>query len=114
MFDSQNVKLMQAGLDALWMKQKAHANNIANVETVGYKAKKVEFKAVLDEKKRKGRMDINVFENQTTSARLDGNNVDMEQEQMELWSTYAQYSYMTNKASSQMKNIRYVINNSGR
>ena len=51
MIDNKSIKTMQAGLDALWLKQKVHSNNIANSETAGFKAGEVSFKTRLDQAK---------------------------------------------------------------
>ncbi|MGL5978955.1 MAG: flagellar basal body rod protein FlgB [Erysipelotrichaceae bacterium] len=120
MFDSKSMKIMESGLDALWVRQKAISNNIANYETPGYKAKRVSFEEILASRTQNSQLSnikgvkMSVSEDPSTSERLDGNNVDMEQEQLELWETYAQYSYLSNQISNQFSNLRYVINNTGK
>lgn len=104
-------------MDMLWLKQKVISNNIANIETPGYKAKSVSFKNVLSTEYYKENPDkIDslkpvVTTTNTGSTRLDGNNVDLDKESLELWKTYAQYSYLRERMSGQFKNMRYVINN---
>ncbi|MEG0879019.1 MAG: flagellar basal body rod protein FlgB, partial [Oscillospiraceae bacterium] len=94
---SRNVAqgAMESSMDALWMKLQVHLDNIANYETPGYKAKTVNFSEVLDSATKKdddtSHLRLNVVEDATTSTRLDGNNVDMEKEQLEMWKTQAQY-----------------------
>ena len=42
--------------------------------------------------------------------RLDGNNVDLERENLELFDTYLQASYLYQKIGGQFSNLRYVLN----
>jgi flagellar basal-body rod protein FlgB len=118
LYNSADFKAMQKGLDMLWLKQKAISDNIANAETPGYKAKSVSFGNVLnDEYYKKNPEAVEdlkpVITIDHSSIRPDGNNVDVDKESMELWRTYAQYSYLREKVTSQIKNMRYVINNLG-
>ncbi len=41
-----NINLLEKGMDASWLKNKVIANNIANVDTPGFKASHVEFESV--------------------------------------------------------------------
>lgn len=43
----RNFRVMAAGLDGLTMRQRVHAENLANVDTVGYRSKTVDFEKVL-------------------------------------------------------------------
>jgi len=109
------MKAMEKGLDMLWLKQQVISNNIANSETPGYKARSVSFYDLLQGADQRRNTSNNygfktVVTQDPSSIRPDGNNVDMEKESLELWRTYAQYSYLTSKISSQFKDIRYVIN----
>lgn len=105
---------MESGMDAIWMKMRAHADNIANYSTPGYKAKKVDFQEVFESlsENQSGKMVLRatVSSDENTEARIDGNNVNMEYEQLELWKTQAQYSALTSKINSDYTNLRTVIN----
>lgn len=46
-FDTRSTQAAQAGLDSLWLQTKVIANNIANMETPGFKAERVSFSQVL-------------------------------------------------------------------
>lgn len=112
-YKDYTFKVLQGGMDALWMKQKVISDNIANYETPGYKAKSVNFEDVLrttEEGKEQHLLRATVTTDTQTTARPDGNNVSMEKESLKLWRAYAQYNYMTQKISGQFKNMRYVIN----
>ena len=47
-------------------------------------------------------------------ARADGNNVQVESEELELWKTYVEYSTLTSRMSKKFSSLRYVINNAGK
>ena len=113
-FDSLSSKAMENSLNAVWLKTKVISNNIANYETPGFKSQEVSFEEVLDGTKKDGEKNVvgfktTVTNNDDTSIRPDGNNVNMEKEQMEIWRAYAQYTYLTEKVSGHYGNMRYVI-----
>lgn len=112
-FDNVSAQAMQKSLDALWLRTKAISHNISNYETPGYKAKEVSFEQVLNGVDQNGKQKVafrtRVTEDASTTLRPDGNNVNMDKEQQELWRAQAQYSYLVNKVSGQYNNLRYVI-----
>ncbi len=115
LFNGLGFKALKSGLDASWMKQKIHQDNISNYETPGYKAKKMNFEDVLSgsefaKEGVKHEFTATVSRDESLSMRPDGNNVDIDRENMELWKSYNQYSALTSKISGQFKNMRYVIN----
>jgi flagellar basal-body rod protein FlgB len=118
LFNNAEFKALRKGLDMLWLKQRVISDNIANAETPGYKAKSVSFGNVLSREFYKANPEKidelrPVITVDSSSIRPDGNNVSIERESLELWRTYAQYSYLRDKISRQFKNMRYVINNLG-
>lgn len=118
---SANIDFMQKSLDALWMKQKTIDQNIANFETPGYKSQHVVFNDMLKkELERSGssnssnsarstRTLARVVTNKGTSERLDGNNVNMEKENIEMARTVLQYNQMVQKISGSLSTLKYVI-----
>ena len=75
LFDDRALGALERGMDGMWLKQQIASHNIANVETPGYKAKKVEFRDVLYETAQ-GTERISkpvVEEDGNTQARPDGN-----------------------------------------
>lgn len=103
---------MQYSLDALWLKQKIHTNNIANYETPGFKTQSLSFREVFDAEQGVGgtrRFEAAVNTDPNT-VRPDGNNVNLEKENLELYRTYAQTVALYQKISGQFKDTRYVIN----
>lgn len=114
MFNSKAYVAMESSLNALWMKQKIHQNNIANFDTPNYKAKELTFNEVLNKKTGETSFVVDIKDDKETTARVDGNNVDMENENLQLYKTYVQYSYLTQKISGTFKNSRYVLNQVGK
>ena len=118
LFDDRALGALERGMDGMWLKQQIASHNIANVETPGYKAKHVEFKEVLKKTEDGGepvkeyRTVVSVDE--ATQARADGNNVQVESEELELWKTYVEYSTLTSRMSKKFSSLRYVINNAGK
>ena len=88
----------------------------APVYPPGFKAKKVEFKDVLRETEQGVERIAKpvVEEDAATQARPDGNNVQVEKEELELWKAYSQYSALTMRMSGKLTTLRYVINNTGK
>lgn len=114
------VKLAGKVLDHLWQREEITSDNIANVDTPGYKSKYLTFEEELakeiraadasDDAKRHiaGAIDSSAADVHTTaneSSRLDGNNVDMDQEQVDLAKTALEYQYMVNSVHSELKRL---------
>lgn len=117
-FDSFSSKALQSGMDAMWMKMQVHSGNIANYETPGYKAKKLTFQEVM-ERNSDTNENVPVLRTKITSdvntqARIDGNNVSMENEQLQLWKAQAQYAYAVQKINEEYTNLRTIISQVGK
>lgn len=52
-----------------------------------------------------------VIQDTAPSVRVDGNNVQLEQQQSELWKTYAQYSYLLDRVGGHYNSITTVVTN---
>lgn len=104
---------LENSMDVTWMKMRAHADNISNYSTPHYKAKRVDFhevfESVNDNMSGKMLMRATVSTDEQTEARVDGNNVNMEYEQLEMWKAQAQYTALVNKMNSEYNNFRTVI-----
>ena len=118
MFEDAAFRALSGGLDAMWQKQQVAGHTLANVETPGYKAKKVQFEQVLRESEEKGspvtEYKTVVSTDEETEARPDGNNVQVEKEELELWQSYLQYSALTTRMSGRLSTLKYVINNTAK
>lgn len=121
-FTSIPNQMVEKGLDASWLKAKVALNNIANISTPGYKAKKVSFVESLQECKSPlhgGPKQTETYKaivsyDKNTEARVDGNNVSLENEQLELWRAQAQYAYLNEKATRTYASLRNVIGQFGK
>ena len=125
-----SADLLQKGLQASWTRNAVIRNNIANVETPGFKSSDVEFEtlfaAALEEADFKGKRtrekhipignnDVfnvhhQIVENRRTSMRMDGNNVDIEAENVKLAQNSIQYNTLMTKLNSELSRIRMAIN----
>jgi flagellar basal-body rod protein FlgB len=117
--------LLQKALDGTWQRQKAISENIANHETPGYKSKNISFENLLEremnqvhfsseeEKDRSLRkirdVKINVSTDFSTSERLDGNNVNLDVENIQMAKTQIQYQYLTRCMTDFFSRLRYAI-----
>jgi flagellar basal-body rod protein FlgB len=130
--DSLTTAVLQRALDGTWQREKTVAANIANHETPGYKAIKVEFEDALDRAVRNLKRDasvsgeksggsymdalasvqnadISVHENRTYSERADASNVNLEEENIEMAKVQIQYSYLTRQITDTFSRLRYAV-----
>lgn len=100
-------KVIHKALDAAWTRNEVIAQNIANVDTPGYKRKTVSFEERLREamgnkdfkKSDVDKIDIKVVEeNKDLSQRLDGNSVDIDVEMAALAKNTIQYNALIQMA----------------
>ncbi|MGN0614406.1 MAG: flagellar basal body rod protein FlgB [Porcipelethomonas sp.] len=114
--DSIAFKAMENGIKEMSIKQQVHAQNIANIDTPDYKYKTVTFQNTLEDAMEKGKKEYSfqadVSEISETNVLIDGNNVDVDKENLELYSAYAQSSAIISKLNSAISNVRYVFTNS--
>lgn len=122
-FDYINV--LNKAADAAWIRNEVIANNIANATTPGYKRQDVEFEAVLEKELYHSRyesMDDKVADlkmnrlnprTYTDSAnfsyRLDGNNVDIETENVTLAANQLKYNGLIDCMNQEFKNLQMVM-----
>ena len=122
-FDYVNV--LDKAADASWKRETVLANNIANVNTPGYKRKDLDFEGVL--KQELGRCkhtshDTNIDNLQMDhlnpsvytdlsnySYRLDGNNVDIDVEEVEYASEQIRYQGITAGINNEFNRMKTVI-----
>lgn len=125
--NSISGSLLQKALDGTWERQKAIANNIANHETPKYKAVRVSFEDALQTEVNKiqdnlksskekaealrgiSQSEISVFKDYTTQERADGNNVNIDVENLELARTQIQYQYLARRMTDMFSRLRYAV-----
>ena len=126
-FDYVNV--MEKAADGAWLRNEAIAHNIANVDTPHYKRQDVSFEAELkhalkaskyvsldekvnnlNERDRLSHVEPRVYTDYAGfSYRLDGNNVDIDNENVELASNQIKYNAITQSIDQEFKNLKTVI-----
>ncbi|MCR5526755.1 MAG: flagellar basal body rod protein FlgB [Lachnospiraceae bacterium] len=118
------INVLDKAADASWMRNQAIANNVANIDTPGYKRQDVSFSDQLEKALRHSRFDslddkidnINVSrlkgriytDAENYSYRLDGNNVDVDTENTEMAANQILYQGLTGSITSEFSNIRQV------
>ena len=122
-FDYMNV--LNKAASASWEREQLISNNIANADTPGYKRRDLDFESTLESELGKSKyvsLDDKVANihmdhlnakkyivNASYSYRLDGNNVDPEQENVELASETIRYLGLTNSISQEISRYKTVI-----
>lgn len=122
MIFGNTVAMSQKSLDYLWRKQELTLENIANVDTPNYKKKYISFEENFRNKLKAAskvkdyktmRQTINNAKSltyeRTDSARIDGNNVNMDVENTELARTTLHYQYLLQSVNSDLARYRTVI-----
>ncbi len=111
---------LEKALDAAWLRNEVISNNIANVDTPGYKRKTVKFKEFLDAEMKTSRIQSGqtrlngssalVSEDLTSlSYREDGNNVDVEREMSDLAMNTLRYYTLIQKMNGDFQKLNSVI-----
>jgi flagellar basal-body rod protein FlgB len=130
MLNNVTLSLLNKNLDGLWVRQQVTMDNIANYSTPGYKSKFVDFESQLSDKienivsyndvdksllnEQIENSSITIGESNNQSLRLDGNNVDLEKENLELAKTQLQYMYTVTEMNSYFSKLESVISGSGK
>lgn len=118
---SYTYELIKRALDVSDLRGKAIANNIANINTKGYKRINVTFEETLsnvtEDFKTKGNTKISKNEigsvslkrDNSTSMRADGNNVDLELEKTNQAANTLMYNALISKANGKLSMKKYII-----
>lgn len=113
-----NTDIMKHALDASWKRNKVLNENIANIDTPGYKRKEVAFDEYMS-KALKHRNDMSgtsfsgprVYEDKTNlSYRIDGNNVDVDTEMVYLAENQLKYNTLISQVNYNFERIKSVMN----
>lgn len=116
------INVLETVADASWTRNSLISNNIANVDTPGYKRKDLQFEAFLEEEL-SGRSsldeevagaDLSVLNGYTytdygnVSYRLDGNNVDIDTENSYLAQNQLKYYTVLDSISQEFSRLKSV------
>jgi flagellar basal-body rod protein FlgB len=111
-FDDLSTGALRVAVNGLSARQTAIANNIANIETPGYKARKVEFEDALRGAIDQGRSPSTVSANTLSSlepTRLNGNNVNLDEETLSHIDTTMRYQLTLRALDSKYSLLRDAI-----
>lgn len=120
---SNTMLMMKRSIDFLWSKQGCIADNLANVETPGYKTKYVTFEEALQDaliagagdahpvrKMRDAITDTQILQHETQeSTRMDENGVNVLEQSVELARNAYQLQYAMSAVSSDLTMLRAAI-----
>ncbi|MGB9779290.1 flagellar basal body rod protein FlgB [Caldanaerobacter sp.] len=125
----ENIDLLAKGLYASTVRSNVIANNIANVDTPNFKRSEVKFEEILKEalygNKLKGYVTHpshipigpplvysirpEIYQINTTSMRLDGNNVDIDYEMSQLAKNQLYYYALVQRVSGELNSIMTAV-----
>lgn len=119
--DDRAIRTLRYALDGLSLRQRAVANNVANLNTPGYKAVRVSFEGELQryvERSTTGPRGaasvepppVSVTSDASKSMRLDGNSVDLDWEMAQLAETVIKYNTVSELVSLKLSILKNVIN----
>ncbi len=119
------INVLDKAADAAWLRNEAISNNLANVDTPGYKRQDVSFEDefrralknsryhTMDDKVSKLTMsDVKprLFTDSAGYAyRMDGNNVDIDTENVELASNQLKYNALIQSVNQEFTNMKSVM-----
>lgn len=134
----RQIDILQRGLEAASLRQAALAHNLANVNTPGFKAQAVSFEGVLQQALEQGaqppaampltvtsprhfqvgrpgpaldpaRLQATVHQDDSRSARADGNNVDLEAEMAKVAGNQVWYTALGRQVTDEFTRLRLAI-----
>ena len=123
------MDVMQKGLSASWTRNAVIRNNIANIETPNFKASYVEFESLfkraveesgfIGTRTHPRHIEIGtssldnlrpmIRQSRELSMRMDGNNVDLESENVRLAQNSIFYNTLMEKLNSEIRRLRMAI-----
>lgn len=121
------INVLDKALDASNLRETVITHNLANVDTPGYKRREVDFESLLREELDKNKYisldqkinNVNLTHLSATAHldmaaygydyRLDGNNVDVDNENVELASEQLRYQLMSNSVTQEFSRLRTAI-----
>lgn len=121
--DKKVYGLLKQGLNASSLRSKISANNIANINTKGYKRSYVTFEDSLKTSMESGNLittderhidegssgSIKVLKDTETSMREDGNNVDIDNEMVNQAANNLMYNALITQVNNRLSITKYVI-----
>ena len=128
MFMNPALYVLERALDTAALRQRTIAQNIANINTPGYKRYEVSFEGELQQalglapglplhRTHPYHLPIagpgvtpQVHQDNSTTMRQDDNNVDIDREMVDLAQNSLNFNFATQQLSSRLAMLRYVVN----
>ncbi len=120
-----SIDIQKKALDASWLRQNILSENIANINTPGYKRKDVAFENLLEDYLSGARTSMTtthpkhmgasqmgearIISEDQTSLRLDGNNVNIDTEMAEIAKNSIKYNAMATEVNNQIRRLKAAI-----
>ncbi|MBO3664608.1 flagellar basal body rod protein FlgB [Microbacterium stercoris] len=113
MFDSVTISALTSALDGLSQRQRAIADNIANVNTPGYRATRVQFEEALAQSVAEGSGRVSPTSQKSLEpTRLDGSNVNLDTETLSNIDTVLRYQFATQSIGGSFTSVRTAMRTS--
>ncbi|WP_159830229.1 flagellar basal body rod protein FlgB [Arthrobacter sp. 9AX] len=110
MLESVSSAAIASALDGLALRQRTIANNIANINTPNYRAKRVSFEAELAASVRGGDGHAAAtIEASLEPTQLNGNNVNLDTETLSNIDTVLRYQFAARAANGQFTSLRAAM-----
>ncbi|ASS61079.1 MULTISPECIES: flagellar basal body rod protein FlgB [Bacillus] len=121
---SGTIQNLENALGRADIKQKVLTNNIANIDTPNYKAKKVSFRNLLDQETSNFEAvktdyrhvdftgsgdDYSIVSSSDTSYQQNGNNVDIDKEMTDLAENQINYQALVERMSGKFNSLKTVL-----
>lgn len=107
------MQLMEKALGASALRHRVISNNIANVDTPGFKRSRVEFEEYLENALKSGITGLGRVaprvKQVTTAMRDDGNNVDIDYEMSALAKNTVMYNAISQSVAEKFRMLSYVL-----
>ncbi|AEI10976.1 MULTISPECIES: flagellar basal body rod protein FlgB [Cellulomonas] len=113
LLNSVSYVAVNSALDSLALRQRAIADNVANLQTPGYRARVVEFEAELSRAVGQGSGAADATIRRSSAAtQLNGNNVNLDEQTLLNVETNLRYQLATQAASGQFSSVRAAMRTS--
>lgn len=110
MFDSVSYVAMNSALDGLSLRQRVIADNVANIQTPGFRAGRVSFEDALRQAVGDGSGAVTPTRSRSLDAtRLDGNNVNLDTETLANIETNLRYQLATRAVDGTFSKLRTAM-----
>jgi len=109
-FDSVTSVALQSALDGLSARQRAIAENIANINTPGYTAKRIQFEQALAQSVKEGSGHVTPTEARSLEpTQLNGNNVNLDTETLSNIDTLLRYQFAAQAVGQEVAAVRAAL-----